>query len=203
MSTTFSANSGSFDSLKERVRCGLSPCSFHTRCTVVCPTPSSAASMRALQCVAFVGFSLAVRVTISSRTALLIRFLPARGPLPLSFSSRATPPSMYAFCQRHTVGLETRVSHMIALVPIPHPDSSTILARLAIFCGVLPSATSRSSVVRSLSPTYRHASMSLMPSTYTDLRLLQRRGDLGLRADRYRGHTAQNPPLPSRKAALG
>src|SRR5262245_64373378 len=37
---------------------------------------------------------------------------------------------------------------MIALVPTPHPDSSTILARLAIFCGVLPSPTRRSSVVR-------------------------------------------------------
>jgi ABC-type uncharacterized transport system substrate-binding protein len=33
--------------------------------------------------------------------------------------------------------LETRVSHTIALVPTPHPDSSTILARLAIFCGVI------------------------------------------------------------------
>src|SRR5215471_9194386 len=57
----FSANSGSFDSLKERIKCDLSPCSFHTRCTVVFPTPSSAASMRALQWVAFAGFSSAVR----------------------------------------------------------------------------------------------------------------------------------------------
>src|SRR5262245_61984922 len=63
-----------------------------------------------------------------------------------------------------------RASRMIAWVPTPHPDSSTILARLTIFCGVLPSATSRSSVVRSLGPTYRHASMSLMPRQYTDLR---------------------------------
>ena len=31
------------------------------------------------------------------------------------------------------------------------------------FCGVLPSATSRSSVVRSLGLTYRHASMFRMP----------------------------------------
>ena len=36
-------------------------------------------------------------------------------------------------------------------------------ARATIFCGVLPSATSRSSVVRSLGLTYRHASMFRMP----------------------------------------
>ena len=29
----------SFDSLNGRVRCGLRPCSFQTRCTVVWPTP--------------------------------------------------------------------------------------------------------------------------------------------------------------------
>src|SRR4029077_16362541 len=68
MSTTFSANLGSFESLKVRVRCGLRPCSFQMRCTVVWPTPISSASIRALQCVAFAGFSLAVRVTIASRT---------------------------------------------------------------------------------------------------------------------------------------
>src|SRR3954467_15788426 len=35
MSTTFSANFGSLESLNGRDRCGLRPCSFHTRCTVV------------------------------------------------------------------------------------------------------------------------------------------------------------------------
>ena len=45
----------------------------------------------------------------------------------------------------------------------PQPDSSTMRARATIFCGVLPSATSRSSVVRSLGLTYRHASMFRMP----------------------------------------
>src|SRR5271166_5264227 len=55
MSTTFSANFGSFDSLNGRVRCGLRPCSFQTRCTVVWPTPISSANMRALQCVACLG----------------------------------------------------------------------------------------------------------------------------------------------------
>src|SRR5271157_4391753 len=48
-------------------------------------------------------------------------------------------------------------------VPNPRPDSSTMRARATIFCGVLPSATSRSSVVRSLGLTYRHASMFRMP----------------------------------------
>ena len=95
-------------------------------------------------------------------TLIDLRGLPARGPLPLSFLRRPTPPSMYAFCQRHTVGLPTRASRQIALVPTPRPDNSTMLARLAIFCGVLPSATSRSSVARSLGPTYRHPSISRM-----------------------------------------
>src|SRR5271166_6647954 len=72
MSTTFSANFGSFDSLNGRDRCGLRPCSFQTRCTVVWPTPISSANIRALQCVACLGFSLAVRVTIASRTSALI-----------------------------------------------------------------------------------------------------------------------------------
>src|SRR5215471_15648070 len=40
------------------------------------------------------GFSLAVRVTIASRTSALIGFLPARAPLPLSLSRRSTPPFM-------------------------------------------------------------------------------------------------------------
>ena len=58
MSTTFSANFGSFDSLNGRVRCGLRPCSFQTRCTVVWRTPISSANIRALQCVACLGFFL-------------------------------------------------------------------------------------------------------------------------------------------------
>ena len=94
MSTAFSANFGSFDSLNGRVRCGLRPCSFQTRCTVVSPTPISSANMRALQCVACLGFSWAVRFTIASRTSALIGFLPARAPFPLSLSKRSTPPSM-------------------------------------------------------------------------------------------------------------
>jgi hypothetical protein len=53
----------------------------------------SAANIRALQCVARLGFSLAVRVTIASRTSALIGYLPARAPLPLSLSRRSTPPS--------------------------------------------------------------------------------------------------------------
>src|SRR5260370_13262958 len=78
MSTTFSANFGSLESLKGRDRCGLRPCSFQTRCTVVWPTPISSANIRALQCVACLGFSLAVRVTIASRTSALLLSPPRR-----------------------------------------------------------------------------------------------------------------------------
>jgi hypothetical protein len=45
----------------------------------------------------------------------------------------------------------------------PRPDSSTMRALATILCGILPSATSRSSVVRSLGLTCRHASMFRMP----------------------------------------
>src|ERR1700675_2489995 len=72
MSTAFSANLGSLESLNGRDRCGLRPCSFQTRCTVVWPTPISSANIRALQCVACLGFSLAVRVTIAGPLAPIL-----------------------------------------------------------------------------------------------------------------------------------
>src|SRR5258708_12859043 len=81
MWTSLSANFGSLESLKGRDRCGLRPCSFQTRCTVVWPTPISSANIRALQCVACLGFSLAVRVTIASRTSALIGLLARARPL--------------------------------------------------------------------------------------------------------------------------
>ena len=68
--------------------------SVKERVLLFCAAPISSANIRALQCVACLGFSLAVRVTIASRTSALIGFLPARGPLPLSLSRRSTPPSM-------------------------------------------------------------------------------------------------------------
>jgi hypothetical protein len=55
--------------------------------------------------------------------------------------------------------LETRVSRAMAIVPKPLPDKSTMRARTASFCGVLPFAMSPSSTVRSLGATYRHASI--------------------------------------------
>ena len=90
MSTTFSANFGSFDSLNGRVRCGLRPCSFQTRCTVVWPTPISSANMRALQCVACLGFSWAdacLYVRPSDRTTL--ERLVADGKTPQKIVARA------------------------------------------------------------------------------------------------------------------
>ena len=69
MSSTFSVNLGSLDSLKVRVRCGLSPCAFQMRCTLVWLMPATFAMLRTLQCVASAGRSLAVFSTTASRTA--------------------------------------------------------------------------------------------------------------------------------------
>ena len=57
----------------------------------------------------------------------------------------------------------TLIAVGLRLSSVPRPDSSTMRARATIFCAVLPSATSRFSVVRSLGLTYRHASMFRMP----------------------------------------
>jgi hypothetical protein len=51
----------------------------------------------------------------------------------------------------------------------PRPDNSTMRARTASFCAVLPFAMSRSSTVRSQGATYRHAFILRMPPMEPDL----------------------------------
>src|SRR5208283_1698157 len=64
MSCTLSQNFGSLDSLKLRVRCGLSPCAAQMRCTLEWLRPTALASLRADQCVAAGGFSLSATRSI-------------------------------------------------------------------------------------------------------------------------------------------
>src|SRR5271157_3204161 len=61
MSSTFSANSGSLERLKVRMRCGCSRCACHKRCTARRLTPTALAMARPVQCVAWPGGSEQLR----------------------------------------------------------------------------------------------------------------------------------------------
>src|SRR3712207_6805164 len=69
MSRTFSANSGSVESLKVSCRCGCRPKARQTRPTVVAERPTVLAIERRLQCVAPAGIASRVRVIPPSRIA--------------------------------------------------------------------------------------------------------------------------------------
>ena len=97
-----------------------------------------------------------------------LNYDPLTSVLTHSFDTRETASSSArlprAFFSRMLLAWVWRcASRWMLFVPNPRPDSSTMRARATIFCGVLPSPTSRSSVVRSLGLTYRHASMFRMP----------------------------------------
>ena len=63
ISSSFSAKHGSFETLKVRLRCGLSPCSRQTRPTVLALTSMALAIDVRLQCVAATGISVVVFLT--------------------------------------------------------------------------------------------------------------------------------------------
>src|SRR5271166_4748504 len=70
MSSTFSANSGSLERLKVRMRCGCSRCACHKRCTARRLTPTALAMARPVQCVAWPGGSEQVRsITLATTLA--------------------------------------------------------------------------------------------------------------------------------------
>jgi len=80
MSRTFSANSGSAESLKPSVRCGFRPKARQTRCTVAGDRPQAAAIERVLQYVAFSGMASRVRTSSSAIcSSLTVRGAPLRG----------------------------------------------------------------------------------------------------------------------------
>lgn len=67
MSVTFSSNSGSFETLKVRVRCGFRPASAQIRPALDGEIFMAAAIVERLQCVAFGGFSLTVLAITARR----------------------------------------------------------------------------------------------------------------------------------------
>ena len=101
MSLTFSANIGSFDSLKPRTTWGLTPKVLQIRPTLSCPIPISLAIERRLQWVRFSGGPSSVLVRTSSTFwSLMVLGCPLRDA-----SHRAAIPSE-AKRERHlpTVG---------------------------------------------------------------------------------------------------
>src|ERR1700756_2861368 len=67
-------NSGSFESLNCRTRCGRSPCARQMRCAELTETPAALAIIAPVQCVASLGGSCSVRATTRSATSC-----PSRG----------------------------------------------------------------------------------------------------------------------------
>src|SRR5665213_1468588 len=90
-SVTFASSSGSVLYLKPRVRCGCRPCSRHTRCTVVEPTPTCCATRRVLQWVMPRGGLPKVTLMIVVATSSLCSF---GRPRPGLSSSRAAMPPL-------------------------------------------------------------------------------------------------------------
>src|SRR6056297_881492 len=115
MSVTFSSNIGSFETLKDLVRCGFSPASAHILPTLDGEMPTASAMVERLQWVAFGGFSLTVLAITFMRVSrgsggtregrVLSRFRPP------------TPSSRYRSCQRQTVGFDVCARRMISPVP--------------------------------------------------------------------------------------
>ena len=167
MSVTFSSDSGSFDTLNPRVRCGFRPACARIRPTLDGEMPTDAAISARLQCVALGGLSCTVLAITFSRVS--------RDSRVLSRLSPDTPSSRYRACQRQTVGFDGRarrmISNMIPKVPSPSAVASypKITGRLSgpqkpkplqttFFGSVSRILGKRSKIIGSMtSPRARHA----------------------------------------------
>jgi len=113
----------------------LSPFAFHTLWTMDCVLPSSSASERVLQWVAFAGFSrVVVSMILLSTLRRLVGFLPPRGR---SFSMPVKPCAANRFRHLPTVASVTFSSLAICLFCSPAAARSTICARCARRTAVL------------------------------------------------------------------
>src|SRR5665213_696683 len=144
-SVTFASSSGSVLYLKPRVRCGCWPCSRHTRCTVVEPTPTCCATRRVLQWVMPRGGLPKVTLMIVVATSSLCSF--GRPRPGLSSSRAAMPPLAYRDRHKWTVGCEVAVFAAICRLGMPSAAKSTMRARSTNRCG---NARLRDHVVRVL-----------------------------------------------------
>jgi hypothetical protein len=127
----FSPNRGSFESLKVRIRWGVSPCAFQMRWTLTTPMPQSLAMARPVQCVVSPGGSAKVSSTTWATVPAGSGALP--GLRVLSRSSPSTPSRMKRSCQRHTAGFESPERRMTSFVPRPSAVAISAWARATCF----------------------------------------------------------------------
>src|SRR6516225_4126363 len=132
MSLSFSANFGSFDSLKVRTRCGASWWASRMRCTDRKLTPAAFARIRPVQWVASPGGGPSAKSITRCTVAAGSGGLP--GLRVLSRVSPSTPSAMNRSCQRQTTGLALPDRRMISVVPQPSAVARMILARQTCFC---------------------------------------------------------------------
>ena len=163
MSRSLGTNSGSFDSLNRRTRCGCRPCACQIRCTEETLMPTVLAITPAVQCVVSSDGSSAVRATTCSIIAGSSGLRP--GGRVLSRSRPSTPSRMNRSCQRHTTDLARPVLRMIPFVPSPSAVNRMIFVRQTCFCGLLRFATT----------ARRRARSALVTLTMIPLRIPQTR----------------------------
>ncbi len=155
MSRTFSTNSGSVESFQCSTRWGCRPNARHTRETVDCETPVTAAICRVDQCVPPSGGlqDNARTITSSTRSSATVRGAPGRGS--------STRPSDRSATNRDrhfpTVAplRPRRSATSLLLTPVAH--SKTIRDRNANACAVFPRRAHLSNCSRSLSVSVRTA----------------------------------------------
>src|SRR5665647_3506544 len=117
MSLSFSANFGSFDSLKVRIRCGASRWASRMRCTERRLTPTALASSRPVQWVASPGGGPNAKSTTRCTVSVDSGGLP--GLRVLSRNSPSTPSAMNRACQVQTTDLALPERRMTSAVPQP------------------------------------------------------------------------------------
>ena len=148
MSRTFSAKSGSVESLEVSVRCGRRPEARQARPTVVADRPEALAIVRRLQCVPPSGRSAGVRSSSAAiRSSSVRRGAPGRG------SSSSPSARSRAKRSRHlpAVCSATPRSAATAVLLSPAAARRTMRARRASAWAVLRRRARRWSSVRSAS----------------------------------------------------
>src|SRR5436305_1956084 len=113
-SSSFSTNRLSLESLNDLTRCGLSPCSCHTRRTVEALTPAARAIVLVDHCVALGGVVCVVRSMIA-RTLAGVRAERCRPPRGASLANPATPSVRNRLRHRETAWRRTLTCAAICL----------------------------------------------------------------------------------------
>ena len=159
MSRSFSANAGSFERLKVRIRCGWRSCSAQIRCTELSEMPASLAIARPVQWVAAPDGSAQVIATTRATVSAGNGGVPGR--LVLSRNRPVVPASAKRHCQRQTAGRLTPTRLATSATASRSADSSTICARWTCLWLWLRSLTIASSRTRSSSLTITETSCAM------------------------------------------